>query len=1441
MKTKGTVRLISIILLLIISVLLIYYFHIIRDTGEVFSHFFYIPIIISILWWSEKGLLTTLFLIVLLCTSNFFRETPNIIHDFYRSIPFIIVSIIAYSINEKLIKARIKSFQTLGDLEKSKVGYEHLFTMLRLMCDNLPELIWAKDLEGKYIFVNKSCCENLLNAKDTDEPIGKTDLYFAERKKNSHSENPEYNTFGGICTDSDLKTIESKKQTNSDETGYIQGVYTILNVSKAPFWYNNNIIGTIGCARDVTIERKYEKILTESEERFRSLYENTTIGLYRTTPDGKILLANPALVSMLGYNNFDELAQLNLEKEGFGSGYSRHMFLEKIEKKGEIKGLESAWEKKDGTTIFIRESAKVIHDSNNQVVYYEGTVEDITERKQVEDILRQSKEFVETIFNNIYDALCVIDPTDFTIISANKAFLDTYRLEEKEIIGKYCYEVTHNRTKPCGVPDNVCPLVETLKTGKHSSAEHILYDSFGRESYFDISTSPIKNEKGEIYQIIHRAQNITQRKKIENALEQSEEKYRTMIEQSNDMIWTLDIDGNLTFFNRQSEEISGHLFKDWEGKSFAPLIVEEDLPIVMEVFQKTLKGKSQRYEVRINRYDEHIIILSVNTAPILKNNKVVGTVSFGRDITVQKRAEEELKSLSCIVEQSTEGMALADLNGNIVFSNIAWCEMHGYDSPKDYLGKNLAIFHSKEQLDNDVIPFNEEVKKHGTYSGEVGHIRKDDTPCPALMNTTCLKDEHGKPFAFAGIAKDITERRQAEEIIRKSEAKYRLLAENTIDCVWKMDKDLKFTYINQSILSMLGFTQEEWMGSALKEHCSVKELQHFMSIVEDELQKEDTYSSIFELYLFHKDGREIPLEVMGKILFDKNKEITGFQGNARDITERKRAEQIQKVLYNISNAVITTDNLEKLIGLIQKELGTVIDTTNFYVALYDHKNDTLSVPFFADEKNEFTTFPAGKTLTYYIIKTQEPLFATKEILKKLEKSGDIESFGTDSEIWLGVPLKIEGEVTGVLAVQSYSDENAFNESDMKMLEFVSDHISISIDRKKTEEELIKSKEKAEENDRLKTAFLTNMSHEIRTPMNGIIGFADLLKKANYIDKKEFDFYANIIVDSSKQLLNIVNDILDISKIETGQIDLYEEEVALNSILNDILSFFEIKAKEKGLSLNLITDLSIVNPIILVDISKLKQIIFNVIGNAFKFTEKGSIDFGYKIKGSQLEFFVKDSGIGIPKKYHKDIFNRFNKVENDSTQLFGGTGLGLAICTGLVEKMGGRIWVESDPDSLSGSQGKTGGAEFYFTIPYYKTSTQTKVSKLQGNITESNLADFTILVVEDEKNSAIYLKEILSNRKIKQLLAKDGKQAIEIFKKNSDIDLILMDIKLPVMDGYAATREIKKINSEIPVIAQTAYAMLGDKEKSLKAGCDDYISKPISEENLISLLEKYLKK
>ncbi len=708
-------------------------------------------------------------------------------------------------------------------------------------------------------------------------------------------------------------------------------------------------------------------------------------------------------------------------------------------------------------------------------------------------------------------------------------------------------------------------------------------------------------------------------------------------------------------------------------------------------------------EIPVMHKDGSIKILLSNSAPIYvpDSKTILSIIVQGQDITERKQADQKLKELNQAIEQSLEGIAVANMDGEFIFVNPAWAEMHGY-RVTDLTGKPANMLDSPEDRRNFPKVL-EDIKKKGFWRGELRRIRKDYSSFPSIMTSSLMTDDKNRPIGIVGV------------------------------CL--------------------------------------------------------------------------------------------------DITEQKRAEQIQKVLYNISNAVITTDNLKKLISLIQEELGTIIDTTNFYIALYDHKTDTISLPFFIDEKDEFTTFPAGKTLTYYVIKTQEPLFATKEILKKLEKSGDIERFGTDSEIWLGVPLKIEGKVTGVLAVQSYSDENAFNESDMKMLEFVSDQISISIDRKKTEEELIKSKEKAEENDRLKTAFLTNMSHEIRTPMNGIIGFADLLKKANYINKEEYDYYANIIADSSKQLLNIVNDILDISKIETGQIDLFEEEISVNKIISETFSFFELKAKEKNLKLNVFKGLSDKEATIKTDQSKLKQILFNLVSNAFKFTEKGSIDFGYHLKNNELEFYVKDSGIGIAKKYHKKIFDRFIKAENITTELYGGTGLGLAICIGLVGKIGGKIWVESEKDK---------GAEFYFTIPY-KTSTQTKVSKLQENITESDLADFTILVVEDEKNSAIYLKEILSNRKIKQLLAKDGKQAIEMFKKNPDIDLILMDIKLPVMDGYTATREIKKIKSDIPVIAQTAYAMFGDKEKALKAGCDDYIAKPISEENLISLLEKYLKK
>jgi len=549
-----------------------------------------------------------------------------------------------------------------------------------------------------------------------------------------------------------------------------------------------------------------------------------------------------------------------------------------------------------------------------------------------------------------------------------------------------------------------------------------------------------------------------------------------------------------------------------------------------------------------------------------------------------------------------------------------------------------------------------------------------------------------------------------------------------------------------------------------------------------------------------------------------------------EIIERKRAEQIQKVLYNISNAVITTDNLDELISLIRKELGTIINTTNFYIALYDKKTDIISLPFDVDEKDDYETFPAGKTLTAYVIKTGKSLLVDNKLLTKLIKDGKVEDIGSPSEIWLGVPLKIEGKVTGALAVQSYTDENAYNESDMEMIEFVSDQVSISIDRKKAEDNLITALKKAEESDRLKTSFLHNMSHEIRTPMNGILGFTNLLLEPGLTGEEQHN-YIDVIKVSGDRMLNTINDLLNISLIESNQVKIAVSEVNVNEQNKNLYTFFKPEAEKKGIQLSYKNTLPEHEAIIKTDSVKIYAILSNLIKNAIKYSDEGTIEFGYKKKEKNLEFFVKDTGIGIPKDRQQAIFDRFVQADIEDIRAYEGSGLGLSISKAYVKMLGGKIWVES-------REGK--GSQFYFTIPYNtkreeKTITINKTSMKKN---ENQIIGLKVLIAEDIESADMYLTLILKNFSKEILHAKTGTKAIDICRNNPDIDLILMDIKMPKMNGYEATRKIREFNKDVIIIAQTAYALAGDREKSIVAGCDDYISKPINKEMLLEKIEKY---
>lgn len=456
---------------------------------------------------------------------------------------------------------------------------------------------------------------------------------------------------------------------------------------------------------------------------------------------------------------------------------------------------------------------------------------------------------------------------------------------------------------------------------------------------------------------------------------------------------------------------------------------------------------------------------------------------------------------------------------------------------------------------------------------------------------------------------------------------------------------------------------------------------------------------------------------------------------------------------------------------------------------------------------------ASKMLHHILTKKNRAAVPPIIELEMLRKDGST----VCTEVKVSVNLDDRSEVTGILGVTR------------------------DITEKKIEhEKLVAAKEQAEESDRLKSAFLANMSHEIRTPMNGILGFSELLKKPELTGEQQQE-YINIIEKSGTRMLHIINDIVDISKIESGQMKIFISETNVNKQMEFVYNLFKPEAEHKNLQLFINNVLPDTEANILSDREKIYAILTNLVKNAIKYTMSGSIEFGYILNTdskentdtfTDIEFYVKDSGIGIPKNRQEAIFERFIQADIADIMAHQGAGLGLSISKAYVEMLGGKIWVESEENM---------GSTFHFTLPFkhVKKDINSTTKPIIATSKATNDKKLKLLIVEDDDESTLLIKIAVKSLTDNILTSKKGDEAIEICRNNPDIDLILMDIKLPVMDGYEATRQIRQFNTKVIIIAQTAYALAGDREKAIQAGCNDYISKPIKRNQLIELIDNYL--
>ncbi len=798
------------------------------------------------------------------------------------------------------------------------------------------------------------------------------------------------------------------------------------------------------------------------------------------------------------------------------------------------------------------------------------------------------------------------------------------------------------------------------------------------------------------------------------------------------------------------------------------------------------------------------------------------TQALENELKERRRAENELRSseekFRTLVNEMQQGVAIHKiiLNNEGVPCDYSFIDMNPSFEKLTGLKRDDVIGRRVMEILPGTEPF--WIERYGrvaltgkpemfeNFSGELGkHYR-----VVAFRN---------RINEFAVVIEDITEKIKYERKLKTSEK----IFNHVLDMICIAGFDGYFKELNPSWERELGWSKDELLSKPWIEFVHSEDRQATLNVKSQIIGGEEIYQ--FENRYMCKDGS---YKWLSWNSYPYKEESIMF-GVARDVTLRKNDENIQQILYEIASASTSTKNIEELLNVIRIKLNLVIDAGNFFVARYDRESEMLRKIIFIDDKDDFTEWSTNNSLSGQVARSGRSILMSKRDIVDFSKEMGITLLGSECECWMGVPLNLESETLGVMVLQSYTNPSAYDMKTLRMMEMIAHELSIVIQRYEMISNLIEAKERAIESDRLKSAFLANMSHEIRTPMNGIMGFLQLLNDVD-LTSDDRQYYFDIINKSGERLLSTINDIIEISKIESGQLNVVYGEVNIKEILNFHYNFFKKQTEEKSilLSMKCCPDVS---ELVFCDQHILDGILTNLIKNAVKFTSHGEIEFGSILKDDSLVFYVRDTGTGISKNRQEAIFDRFVQADLDYKRPHEGSGLGLSIVKAYADLMNGKVWVESEEGI---------GSTFYFSVPYNPLMVNEQMLNKEY-LSKESLQLQKILIAEDDDASFKLMEKSLGSPDFSILHAWNGEEAVCMMRDNPDISVILMDLRMPLMDGLDAAKRIRQFNKKVKIIAVTVNALSVDKKIALNSGCDDYVLKPVNKKLLIDTIKKHLNK